>query len=112
MSAEIKAIKIEYDGTTFTIDLSQQPKILMENGIVVIKTRTESITLSLPCKVTYVETTGSTLKDVVISNIDELNSLSVYTIDGMKVATLKDDDKLLTLKRGIYIINGKKMIIK
>ena len=112
VSAQIKAIKIEFDDTSMTIELSQEPKIVMERGNVMIKTRTESISFSLPCKATFVDTTDSAIEDVVVRNTNEAKTLCIFTLDGKKVASLKDKDELITLRRGIYIINGKKMIIK
>mgnify|MGYP002524219014 CR=1 FL=1 len=110
---EIKAIKLEFDGISMTIQLSQQPKIVMEYGYVVIKTSNKSITLSLPCRATFVDASGTTaIDDVVVRNNDETKPFSVFTLDGKKVATLKDRNELATLRKGIYIINGKKMIIK
>lgn len=108
----IKAIKLEFDGISMTIELSQQPKIVMEYGFVVIKTSNKSITLSLPCRATFVNGTGTAIDDVVVRNNDETKPFSVFTLNGKKVATLKDRNGLTTLRKGIYIINGKKMIIK
>ena len=34
------------------------------------------------------------------------------TIDGKKVGTINSKDEMLSLKRGMYIVNGKKIIIK
>ena len=110
--SEIKAIKLEFDGISMTIELSLQPKIVMEYGYVVIKTSNKSITLSLPCRATFVNGTGTAIDDVVVRNNDKTNPFSVFTLDGKKVATLKDSNDFSTLRKGIYIINGKKMIIK
>ena len=112
VSAQIKAIKIEFDDTSMTIELSQEPKIVMENGNVMIKTSTESISLSMPCKATFVEATNSALEDVLVRNNDEAKNLCVYSLDGKKVASLKNKDELISLRKGIYIINGRKMIIR
>lgn len=112
VSAQIKAIKLEFDDVSMNIELSQLPKIVMEYGYLVIKTSNESIALSLPCEATFVEATGSALEDVVVRNNDEAKPFNVYTIDGKRVATLKDESDFITLRKGIYIINKKKMIIK
>ena len=109
---EIKAIKLEFGGVSMTLELSQKPIIVMENGNIVIKTSTQSITLSLPCRATFVDAKGTAIEDVVVRNNDETKPISVFTLDGKKVAVLKDRDELITLRRGIYIINGRKMIIK
>ena len=109
----IKAIKLEFDGTSMTIQLSQQPKIVMEYGYVVIKTSNKSITLSLPCRATFVDATATTaIDDVVVRNNDETKPFSVFTINGRKVGILKDRKEALSLRRGIYIINGKKVLVK
>ena len=112
MKAEGSAIKLEFGGTSMTIELSQKPKIVMENGSLVIKTSAKSVTLSLPCKATFIGSTDTAIDDVIVRNIDEAKPLSVFTLDGKKIATLKSEDEIATLRKGIYIINGKKMIIK
>lgn len=56
--------------------------------------------------------TGTDVEDVVVRNNDETKPFSVFTIDGRKVGTLKDRKETLSLKRGVYIINGKKIFIK
>lgn len=108
----IKAVKVEFDGTSMTIELSNHPEIVMDCGHVVIKTVTNSITLPLPCKATFVDANGTAIEDVVVYNNDETKPLCVYSLDGKKLAMLKDMNELVTLRRGIYIINGKKMTIK
>ena len=111
--SEIKAIKLEFDGISMTIQLSQQPMIVKEYGYVVVKTSNKSINISLPCRVTFVDASGTTaIDDVVVRNNDETKPFSVFTIDGRKVGTLKDEKETLSLKRGVYIINGKKVLIK
>ena len=110
---EINAIKLEFDGISMTIQLSQQPMIVKEYGYVVVKTNNKSINISLPCRVTFVDASGTTaIDDVVVRNNDETKPFSVFTIDGRKVGTLKDEKETLSLKRGVYIINGKKVLIK
>ena len=108
----IKAIKLEFDDTSMTIKLSHQPKVVMEDERLVIKTVTNSIILSLPCRATFVDANGAAIEDVVVFNNDETKPLCVYSLDGKKVATLKEKADVMTLRRGIYIINGKKMIVK
>jgi len=111
-AAEGSAIKLEFGGTSMTIQLSQRPMIVMEDGNMVIKTNSMSITMSLPCTATFVGAAQTAIDRVVMRNNDEEKPISVFTLDGKKVATLKDKTELVTLKRGIYIINGKKMMIK
>lgn len=108
----IEAIKLEFDDTSMTIQLSHQPKVVMENENLVIKTITNSIILPLPCRATFVDANGAAIEDVVVFNNDETKPLSVYSLDGKKVATLKEKNELMILRRGIYIINGKKMIVR
>ena len=112
LAAERSAIKLEFGGTSMTIELSQQPVIVTEDGCLVLKTSTMSVTLSLPCTATFVGISHTAIDKVVMRNNDEEKPLSVFTLDGRKVAMLKNKNELITLKRGIYIINGKKMVIK
>lgn len=108
----IKAIKLEFDDTSMTLKLSHQPKVVIEKENLVIKTVTKSIILSLPCMATFVDASGTAIGDVVVFNNDETKPLCIFSLDGKKVATLKEKDELISLRRGIYIINGKKMIVK
>ena len=110
--AEGSAIKLEFGGTSMTIELSQQPKIITEDGNLVLKTSSMSVILSLPCKVTPIGGSDTAIDKVVIRNNDDNAPLNVFTIDGKKVATLKSNSDALFLERGIYIINGKKVFIK
>ena len=112
MRAEGAAIKVEFSGTSMTIELSQQPKIVTEDGKLVLKTSSMSVALTLPCKVTPIGGSNTAIDKVVIRNNDDNAPIDVYTIDGKKVATLKDKNEALSLERGVYIINGKKVFIK
>ena len=112
MQAEGSSIKVEFSGTSMTIELSQQPKIVTEDGKLVLKTNSMSLMLTLPCKVTPVGGSDTAIDQVVVRNNDETKPFSVFTIDGRKVGTLKDEKETLSLKRGVYIINGKKVFIK
>ena len=111
-AAEKSAIKLEFGDTSMTIELSQKPKIFSEDGNLVLKTTSMSIALTLPCRATFVDNTGTDVEDVFVRNNDETKPFSVFTIDGRKVGTLKDRKETLSLKRGVYIINGKKIFIK
>ena len=42
----------------------------------------------------------------------EGSAISVFTIEGKKMATLKDKSDAFSLGKGIYIINGKKVVVK
>ena len=112
MQAEGAAIKLEFGGTSMTVELSQQPKIMSENGNIVLKTNSMSVTLALPCKVTPIGGSATAIDKVIIRNNDDNAPINVFTLDGKKVATLKDRTEVLSLTRGIYIINGKKVLIK
>ena len=112
MRAEGAAIKVEFSGTSMTIELSQQPKIVTEDGKLVLKTSSMSVALTLPCKVTPIGGSDTSIDKVVIRNNDDNAPINVFTIDGKKVATLKSNSDALFLERGIYIINGKKVFIK
>ena len=104
-------VKIEYNGTSMTIELSQQPKIVSEDGKLTLKTDSLSVALTLPCKVTLVGGSDTAI-DVVIRNNEENAPINVYKLDGKKVGTLKDKKEVIFLERGIYIINGKKVVVK
>ena len=112
MRAEGAAIKVEFSGTSMTIELSQQPKIVTEDGKLVLKTSSMSVALTLPCKVTPIGGSNTAIDKVVIRNNDDNAPINVYSLDGKKVGTLKDKNEVLSLERGIYIINGKKLFIK
>ena len=112
MQAEGAAIKLEFGGTSMTVELSQQPKIMSENGNIVLKTNSMSVMLALPCKVTPTDGSGTAIDKVTIRNNEDNAPINVFTLDGKKVATLKDRTDVISLTRGIYIINGKKVFIK
>lgn len=111
-ATEGAAIKVEFSGTSMTIELSQQPKIVTEDGKLVLKTSSMSLSLTLPCKVTPIGSSNTAIDKVVIRNNDENAPINVYSLDGKKVGTLKDKNEVLSLERGVYIINGKKVFIK
>jgi uncharacterized membrane protein YdfJ with MMPL/SSD domain len=53
------------------------------------------------------------IKDLVnIKNNSDDEPLNVFSMDGRKIAVLENTSQLLSLKHGIYIVNGKKIIIK
>ena len=112
MRAESSSIKVEFSGTSMTIELSQQPKIVTEDGKLVLKTSSMSVALTLPCKVTPIGGSNTAIDKVVIRNNDDNAPINVYSLDGKKVGTLKDKNEVLSLERGVYIINGKKIFIK
>ena len=112
MRAEGAAIKVEFSGTSITIELSQQPKIVTEDGKLVLKTSSMSVALTLPCEVTPIGGSNTAIDNVVIRNNDDDAPINVYSLDGKKVGTLKDKNEVLSLERGVYIINGKKVFIK
>jgi hypothetical protein len=112
MQAEGAAIKLEFGGTSMTVELSQQPKIVSENGNIVLKTNSMSVMLALPCKVTPIGGSATAIDKIIIRNNNDNAPINVFTLDGKRVATLKDRTEVLSLMRGIYIINGKKVFIK
>ena len=112
MQAGEAAIKLDFGGTSMTVELSQQPKIVNENGNIVLKTNSMSVMLALPCKVTPTDGSGTAIDKVTIRNNEDNAPINVFTLDGKKVATLKDRTDVISLTRGIYIINGKKVFIK
>ena len=112
MRAEGSAIKVEFSGTSMTIELSQQPKIVTEDEKLVLKTSSMSVALTLPCKVTPIGGSNTAIDQVVIRNNDDNAPINVYSLDGKKLGTLKDKNEVLSLERGVYIINGKKVFIK
>ena len=111
--AEGSAIKLEFSGTSMTIELSQQPKIFTENGNLMLKTNSMTLTLTLPCKATFVgKSDGNDDGIINIHNNEDKTPINVYSIDGKKVGTIKDKNEVLSLERGVFIINGKKILIK
>ena len=112
MKAEGVAIRVEYGSTSMTIKLNEQPKIINENGMLMLNTSSFSVALTLPCKVTPIGGSGSAIEKVVIHNNENNAPINVFTLDGKKVATLKDKNEAISLECGIYIINGKKILIK
>ena len=105
-AASGQAIKVEFGSTSMTIELTENPKI-------VLKTNSTSVTISLPCKVTIVDGSSTDIKDLVnIKNNSDDEPLNVFSMDGRKIAVLENTSQLLSLKHGIYIVNGKKIIIK
>jgi hypothetical protein len=112
MRAEGSAIKVEFGDTSMTIELSQQPKIVNEEGTLVLKTSAMSVVLTLPCKITPIGGSDTAIEDVVIRNNSDNAPISVFTIEGKKMATLKDKSDAFSLGKGIYIINGKKVVVK
>ena len=112
-AATAQAIKIEFGGTSMTIELSENPKIVNSGSNIVLKTNSASVTISLPCKVTIVDGSSTDIKEVVnIRNNNDDIPLNVFSLDGRKVAILKDISESVSLRPGIYIVNGKKIIIK
>ena len=96
-----------------TIELSENPKIINSGSNIVLKTNSTSVTISLPCKVTIVDGSSTDIKELVnIRNDSDDVPLKVFSLDGKKIAVLEDKSQLLSLKHGIYIVNGKKIIIK
>lgn len=112
-AASGQAIKVEFGSTSMTIELSENPKIVNSGSNIVLKSNSTSVTISLPCKVTIVNGSGTDIKELVnVRNNSDDVPLNVFSMDGRKIAVLENKSQLLSLKHGIYIVNGKKMIIK
>ena len=111
MQAEGSSLRLDFDGTSMIIELSEQPKLVTENGYLVLKTSTRSVTLSLPCKVTPIGSSNTDIEKVRIRN-NSNTRISVFTIDGKRITTLDNINAVQYLERGIYIINGKKVLIQ
>jgi hypothetical protein len=112
-AASGQAIKVEYGSTSMTLELNENPKIVNGGSNIVLKTYSTSVTISLPCKVTIVDGSSTDIKDLVnIKNNSDDEPLNVFSMDGRKIAVLENTSQLLSLKHGIYIVNGKKIIIK
>lgn len=112
-AASGQAIKFEFGNTSMTIELSENPKIINSGSNIVLKTNSTSVTISLPCKVTIVDGSSTDIKELVnIRNDSDDVPLKVFSLDGKKIAVWEDKSQLLSLKHGIYIVNGKKIIIK
>ena len=109
--ADGSAIKIEYSGTSITVLLSDKPKIIVEDGNIVLKSASTSVILSLPCKATYVDNAEDNPNGIADIRNNDSKPIDVFTIEGKKIATLKNNE-VKNLQRGIYVINGKKILIK
>ena len=111
-SEDGSAVKLEYGGTSMILSLGQKPQIINEGDNIILKTNSMTVTLSVPCKATFVGVSDTSIDKVVLRNNEEDKPIDVFTIDGRKVTTLKGKNETLSLEKGVYIINGKKMIIK
>lgn len=69
-------------------------------------TSTSNPSVSATCEITVIPATGI---DSVITE-ENIASGNVYTINGVKV--LHAGESLNKLSKGLYIINGKKVIVK
>lgn len=111
--ANAASIKVEYGSTSMTIELNEKPRFVTQNGSIILKTDSRSVTISLPCKVRIADNSYSNIHDVInVKNNNDNAELNVFSLDGRKVAVLKDKSESVSLRPGIYIINGKKIIIK
>ena len=113
MIANAASIKVEYGSTSMTIELNEKPRFATQNGSIILKTSSRSVTISLPCKVRITDNSYSDIHDIInVKNNNDNAELNVFSLDGRKVAVLKDKSESVSLRPGIYIINGKKIIIK
>ena len=113
MIANAASIKVEYGSTSMTIELNEKPRFVTQNGSIILKTNSRSVTISLPCKVRITDNSYSDIHDIInVKNNNDNAELNVFSLDGRKVAVLKDKSESVSLRPGIYIINGKKIIIK
>lgn len=69
-------------------------------------TSTSNSSVSATCEITVIPATGI---DSVIAE-ENIASGNVYTINGFKV--LHAGESLNKLSKGLYIINGKKVVVK
>ncbi len=113
MHAEGSSIKLEFSDTSMTIELSEKPKIVTDDGELLLKTSSMTVALALPCKVTSIGVSDIGDDGIIsIRNNNDNAPINVFSLDGIKVGTLKDKNEVLSLERGVYIINGKKVFIK
>jgi len=113
MHAEGSSIKLEFSDTSMTIELSEKPKIVTDDGELLLKTSSMTVALALPCKVTSIGVSDIGDDGIIsIRNNNDNAPINVFSLDGIKVGTLKDKNEVLSLERGVYIINGKKIFIK
>lgn len=113
MIANAASIKVEYGSTSMTIELNEKPRFVTQNGSIILKTSSTSVTISLPCKVRITDNSYSDIHDIInVKNNNDNAELNVFSLDGRKVAVLKDKSESVSLRPGIYIINGKKIIVK
>jgi hypothetical protein len=106
------SIKVEYDNTSLTIELKDNPRIINQGENIVLVSDSQSVTLFFPCKVTFQGSSGNNSNGIISIRNNGKTPLEVYTLDGRKIVSLTDKSELFSLKSGIYIVNGKKIIIK
>ncbi len=80
----------------------------LAEGVATIMVRSTDGNCEATCLVSVIDTGGS---------VDAINSAiggeySVFNLQGIKVLESKDADKLKQLPNGVYIVNGKKIVIK
>ena len=131
-------ISIEYPGSTLLVNESCPEPISWANNrymgditvagdkfeIPLYLDVMEEGTYDLIIPATYFVINASSLNNVITASylvtpsgvtanfIDEDSSYSVYRTNGVKVMETADKSKLNTLGKGLYIINGKKVIVK
>lgn len=111
-ATEGNAIKLEFGDTSLIIELNKNPRIDIEDGNVILKNNETTIITTYPCTVTIINCSVGTSFDTVKIRNNNQNLINVYSIDGKKIAILKDLHEKVSLQRGLYIINGKKILIR
>lgn len=82
-----------------------------KNATLYVPAQSRNAYMSDPCWKNFYdirEENVAAVEDLTISNIE---NLEVYSLDGVKVNVSSSED-LQTLQRGIYVVNGKKVIVK
>lgn len=111
-AAEGSSIKVEFDNTSLSIELKDNPKIINQGENIVLVSESQSVTLYFPCKVTFQGSSENNSNGIINIRNYGKTPLEVYSFDGRKIVSLTDKSELYSLKPGIYIVNGKKIIIK
>jgi len=96
------------DESVATVDMFGNVTKLADGEAIITATTTDGSNLSATCKVVIPE--GSGIEDI-IAPIDN-GVYSVYNLQGILLIKTEDIERIRQLPTGIYIVNGKKILIR